>query len=76
MLGTPEGTFETSNELGYAMPVTAKWDADYVKADGTKGAYVAKMPSYVNEATVRVITVSVGKLERIRYQFRKKLISE
>ncbi|MGC8000927.1 hypothetical protein, partial [Salmonella enterica] len=60
-----EGTFETSNELGYAMPVTAKWDADYVKADGTKGAYVAKMPSYVNEATVRVITVSVGKLVKI-----------
>lgn len=65
MLGTPEGSFETSNELGYAMPVTAKWDADYVKADGTKGAYVAKMPSYVNEATVRVITVSVGKLVKI-----------
>lgn len=45
--------------------MTAKWDADYVKADGTKGAYVAKMPSYVNEATVRVITVSVGKLVKI-----------
>ena len=59
MLGTPEGRFDTSDELGYAMPVTAKWDADYVKADGTKGAYI------VNEATVRVITVSVGKLVKI-----------
>jgi hypothetical protein len=58
VLGTGDGSFSNSNESGYDIPISAKWDEE-------RDAYVASVPAAMADTTIRVTTVNEGKLVKI-----------